>query len=73
MHCDGNGQQHWTWESSVLLPGRLPLVGAGGGGHQVGGSQALPPLPLGLLCHPFFLEAWVGHMETGEPAGQGGA
>ena len=25
VHCDGNGQQHWTWESSeVLLPQRLP-------------------------------------------------
>lgn len=71
-----------TWESSEVLPRHreAPLVGAGGGGHQVGGSQAPPPSPWDSSVIPArssraetagpFLEAWVGHMETGEPAGQ---
>lgn len=36
----------------------------------MGGSQALPP-PTRIPLSSLFSEAWVGHMETGEPAGQG--
>lgn len=71
VHCDGNGQQHWTWESSEVLLSEAPLGGCWRWRASSGWQSGPASLPLGFLCHPFFLEAWVGHMETGEPAGQG--